>query len=266
MATRTKDLYEILGVPERRDPGRDQEGVPQARRQYHPDRNPGDKDAEAKLQGDLDRLRGALRPGEASSTTSSARGSSPGEGEAETTSGPGNIGDLGDLGDLSDLFGGIFGGTSFGGCWHGFGARRPPRRARARRRGGGEPLVRGLAERSHYEDPRRARDDLLHVQGERRRAGHDADHLPRVPRARRRLRRPGLLRTFTTLSALPRKRHGDREALPHVEGDGGERLDSSATRSRSRPASRTARRSVSRARARPGSPAVQPATSSSRRA
>ena len=102
-----KDLYEMLGVAEGRLPGRDQEGVPQARAAAPPGREPGRRRGRGALQGDPGRLRRALGSREAQAVRpfGSRHGRGPGAAGRRQLRGlrpP-------DLGDLGDIFGGLFG-------------------------------------------------------------------------------------------------------------------------------------------------------------
>ena len=96
--------------------------------------------------------------------------------------------------------------------------QRPPptARARLRRRGRGQPLVRGLAARTRDEDPGRDHDRLSRLRRQWRGARHGARDLSRVPRPRCRRREPGDVRALRAVPALPRERNRDREALPQL--------------------------------------------------
>ena len=132
MATRTKDLYEILGVPKTASADEIKKAYRRLARQYHPDRNPGDKEAEERfkeIQGAYDVLRDPEKRKQYDQLGSRIF---TGGGRGGNFQWSGNIGDLGDLGDLSDLLGGIFGGGSFGGGRRTASARSRPRAERGR--------------------------------------------------------------------------------------------------------------------------------------
>jgi molecular chaperone DnaJ len=116
MATRTKDLYEILGVQKGATQDEIKKAYRKLARQYHPDRNPGYKEAEEhfkEIQGAYDVLRDPEKRKQYDQLGS--RIFTGGGGRGGNFQWSGNIDDLGDLGDLSDLLGGIFGGANFGG-------------------------------------------------------------------------------------------------------------------------------------------------------
>jgi molecular chaperone DnaJ len=99
------DLYQVLGVPK----GAPQEEIKKAyrklARQYHPDKNPGDKAAEEhfkEVQAAYDVLSDAEKRKQYDAWGSP-------DGKPRMQPGGGFTFDFGDLGDLGDLFGGLFG-------------------------------------------------------------------------------------------------------------------------------------------------------------
>ena len=110
--------------------------------------------------------------------------------------------------DLGDIFGGLFGGRGGGA-----GARRrsPSAAPTSRRRSSisFEDSLQGVEARVPVEVETR----LPHVPRHRRRARHRAERLPRVRRPRRPRRLAGPVRAPAAVPALPRQRHGHREAV-----------------------------------------------------
>ena len=108
MATAAKSLYEVLGVAKNASADEIKKAYRKLARQYHPDRNPGDDEAEAKfkeVQGAYDVLSDAEKRTQYD-TFGSADGRAQGGPGGWTNFDAGAF----DFGNLSDLFGGMFGG------------------------------------------------------------------------------------------------------------------------------------------------------------
>jgi molecular chaperone DnaJ len=107
MATRTsKSLYEVLGVEKGATADEIKKAYRKLARQYHPDKNPGDSEAEEmfkEVQAAYDVLSDAEKRKQYDSWGSPSGRPEFGPGGSFTF-------DFGDFGDLGDLLGGIFGG------------------------------------------------------------------------------------------------------------------------------------------------------------
>ena len=115
MAENKRDYYEVLGVEKTAGADEIKRAYRKKAMQYHPDRNPGDKEAEEKFK----------EVGEAYEVLSDEQkrsrydqfgfaGVDPnfGAGAGAGAGGFGGFGGFGDFGDLGDLFGSFFGGGS----------------------------------------------------------------------------------------------------------------------------------------------------------
>ena len=120
-----RDYYEVLGVGKDADDSAIKKAYRSLAKKYHPDMNPGDKDAEAKFKevneaydvlSDADKKAKYDQFGHAAFDPSAGGGA-----------GYGGFGGFGDFGDLGDIFGSFFGG--------GFGGGGSSRRANAPTRG-----------------------------------------------------------------------------------------------------------------------------------
>jgi molecular chaperone DnaJ len=108
VAATASDLYSTLGVPKGASADEIKKAYRKLARQYHPDRNPGDAEAEERFK-EVQHAYDVLSDPEKRKAYDQF-GATDGRGGFRPGSGPGGFDfDLGDLGDLGDFFGGIFG-------------------------------------------------------------------------------------------------------------------------------------------------------------
>jgi molecular chaperone DnaJ len=112
VATRTRDLYEILGVKKTASADEIKKAYRKLARKEHPDRNPGDAAAEERfkeIQGAYDVLGDPEKRRQYDAGPAQFFGGGPGGPGGFNVNWSGNVGDLGDLSDLLGGLGGIFG-------------------------------------------------------------------------------------------------------------------------------------------------------------
>ena len=203
MATRSKNFYDALGVSKKASQDEIKKAYRKLARQYHPDTNPGDNEAEERFK----EIQGAY----------------------DVLSDP-------EKRKQYDTFGSADGRSRISRRrWrrelqlrlrrHLRPLRRlrrhlrprpdaPARGPRRRHRGRDQPLLRRLAARSRDPDPGRGRGRLPRVRRLGRPARIVAAGLPGVQGPRRHRREPGHVRALAHVPALPRERDDHREAVP----------------------------------------------------
>ncbi len=118
MAENKRDYYEVLGVEKSASDEQIKKAYRKQAKKYHPDMNPGDKEAEAKFK-EVNEAYEVLSDPEKRS-----RYDQFGHAGVDPNFGGGGFGGGGfDMGDLGDIFGSFFGG-GFGGFGGGFGGQQ----------------------------------------------------------------------------------------------------------------------------------------------
>ena len=240
----------MLGVERSVDAGRAEARLSQAGDGAAPRPQPGRQGGGGAVQGGVGGVPGALRSREARALRP-LRPRRPGAGFG------GGFHDVGDIfSAFSDIFGDIFGGGAGGG------RRGPARGADIEMR-----VSHDAARRRHRRHARRsrscARAPCAHLRRQRRRAGTHARDLPALRRARPGDALAGLPDDLDHLPGLPRRGAGRAQAVRRAATGPASITRRRRCRSRSRPASRTARRCAWSAGARRRRAAGGPATSTS---
>ena len=135
MAQEKRDYYEVLGVSKTATDAEIKKAYRKLAMKYHPDYNPGDKDAEAKFKEINEANEVLSDPKKRQLYDQYGFAGVDPTYAAQNGGGPGGFGGFGGDGvDLGDIFGDIFGG-GFGGGFSGFGGGSSTRTANAPRKG-----------------------------------------------------------------------------------------------------------------------------------
>ena len=251
---RARDYYKTLGVDKKASPGRDQEGVPQARAPVPPGHEQGRRGRGA-LQGDLRGLRRPRRtPRSARSTTAAAPCSAA---AARSAAAPAAARRGADFGSFSDILSGIF---NTGGGRGGTRTRPAAERGRDLETTVTLSFEQAIDGRAGARSPSPRTRACPTCRGTGAEPGTQPDRLPGLPRPRRGVPGPGRVLDHPPVLALRRLGHRDRAAVPHLRRRGPAARGQEVPRQHPAPASRRARGSGSPARARRACAAARPAT------
>ena len=111
-----RDYYEVLGVQKGADAGSIKRAYYQLAKKYHPDANPGDKEAEERFKEVNEAYEVLSDPDKRAKYDQFGHAAfDPGAGGSGFEGGFGGFGGFGDFGDLGDILGGMFGGAFGGG-------------------------------------------------------------------------------------------------------------------------------------------------------
>ena len=111
MAENKRDYYEVLGVPKDASADDIKKAYRKGAMKYHPDRNPGDKEAEQKFKEIGEAYEVLSDPDKkARYDQYGFAGVDPNFGAGAGGYGGAGFGGFGDFGDLGDIFGEFFGG------------------------------------------------------------------------------------------------------------------------------------------------------------
>ncbi len=108
-----RDYYEVLGISKGADDAAIKKAYRSMAKKYHPDMNPGDKDAEAKFK-EVNEAYAVLSDADKKAQYDQF-GHAAFDGTGAANGYGGGFGGFGDFGDIGDIFGSIFGG-GFGGA------------------------------------------------------------------------------------------------------------------------------------------------------